>query len=437
MNAAIQVENLTKRYQIGVQAAGYQTLREAITEAAASPFRRLGRWLRRTDDMSPAPDAILALQDISFEIQPGETVGIIGRNGAGKSTLLKILSGITEPSRGRIAYRGRVASLLEVGAGFHQELTGRENIYLNGAILGMTRQEVRKKFDDIVDFAEVSRFLDTPVKRYSSGMYVRLGFAVAAHLESEILLVDEVLAVGDLAFQKRVMGKMNEFGGQGRTVLFVSHNMAAVQGLCRRGLILDEGRLIHDQDIQAASQSYFQLIRSKSNGNGRASFRQTRASEDIQVLEAWITALGELHPEGFATGAPLTFHLRAVAHSPISNPVAFFQINRVGQGPLTRLQNEQAGFHFPRRVEGEFVLSCTPADLFLAPGEYTVTIGVFSGSRRICFLPDALCFSSVPTDFFGTGRIPERTQGCVLCRQKWDFATARQPEVMPSGKEEN
>src|SRR5712691_3252284 len=223
---AIRVEGLGKRYRIG-ERERYRALRDTIADAIKAPLRRL-----RSGRPSLVDNTIWALRDVSLEVAPGEVFGVIGHNGAGKSTLLKILSRITAPSEGRAELRGRVGSLLEVGTGFHPELTGRENVYLNGAILGMRRSEVRRKFDDIVAFAEVEQFLDTPVKRYSSGMAVRLAFAVAAHLEPEILIVDEVLAVGDAAFQRKCLGKMESVGREGRTVLFVSHNMAAVTHLC-------------------------------------------------------------------------------------------------------------------------------------------------------------------------------------------------------------
>lgn len=234
---AITVENISKRYLIDHRARA-DTLRDALTQGVRGLWGRLRQGRLQQEEF-------WALRDINLEVKPGEVLGIIGRNGAGKSTLLKILSRITEPTTGRIQIRGRVASLLEVGTGFHPELSGRENIFLNGAILGMSRAEVARKFDEIVAFAEIERFLDTPVKRYSSGMYVRLAFAVAAHLEPEILIVDEVLAVGDVAFQKKCLGKMKSVAGnQGRTVLFVSHNLHAVQNLCSRGMLLGGGRLV-------------------------------------------------------------------------------------------------------------------------------------------------------------------------------------------------
>lgn len=238
MAPAISVTNLGKMYRLSHQTKRTDSFREAITSTLMSPLRRL-KQLRGTDE---SMEEFWALKDVSFDVQPGEVVGIIGRNGAGKSTLLKILSRIVEPTTGEIRLRGRVASLLEVGTGFHPELTGRENIYLNGSILGMKKREIDRKFDEIVDFAEVEKFLDTPVKRYSSGMYVRLAFAVAAHLDPEILIVDEVLAVGDAEFQKKCLGKMKEVStGRGRTVLFVSHNMLAVQALCQSGIFLENG----------------------------------------------------------------------------------------------------------------------------------------------------------------------------------------------------
>jgi lipopolysaccharide transport system ATP-binding protein len=250
---AIRVDNLSKRYIIDHQRDSRDGLRHVIQSALASPFK----WFKkRRTDAKLSKEEFWALRDVSFEIEKGDTVGIIGRNGAGKSTLLKILSRITHPTAGQVTLNGRVASLLEVGTGFHQELTGRENIFLNGAILGMTRAEIRRKFDEIVAFAEVDRFLDTPVKRYSSGMYVRLAFAVAAHLEPEILIVDEVLAVGDAAFQKKCLGKMGEAAKGGRTVLFVSHNMPAVQTLCRKAIYLDRGKVKESGDVSEVTATY-------------------------------------------------------------------------------------------------------------------------------------------------------------------------------------
>jgi lipopolysaccharide transport system ATP-binding protein len=240
-DTVISVENLSKLYKIGGPTERYSTLRDSLARFAKSPFRRFSA--------APTQD-LWALKDVSFEVKQGDRIGIIGGNGAGKSTLLKLLSRITEPTEGRVRIKGRVASLLEVGTGFHPELTGRENIFLNGAILGMTKQDIKSKFDEIVDFAEIEKFLDTPVKRYSSGMYVRLAFSVAAHLEPDILLVDEVLAVGDVQFQKKCLGKMGSVAKEGRTVVFVSHNMGAVTNLCRRALLIKGGEIVEDATAQ-------------------------------------------------------------------------------------------------------------------------------------------------------------------------------------------
>lgn len=255
----IRVEGLGKRYYIGHQRSRsqYKALRDTLTDALAAPFRRAAKLLRGVaTGAAELDEALWALDDISFEVKRGEAVGIIGRNGAGKTTLLKILSRITEPTKGYAEIRGRVGSLLEVGAGFHPELTGRENIYLNGAILGMKRREIKRKFDEIVAFAEVEKFIDTPVKHFSSGMYLRLAFAVAAHLETEILLVDEVLAVGDIRFQRKCLSRMQVIGKQGRTVLFVSHNMSAITRLCGRIVLLDGGRVQADGPSHEVVSTY-------------------------------------------------------------------------------------------------------------------------------------------------------------------------------------
>ena len=261
-DTVIKVENLSKQYRIGAR-EGYKTFRETLVDAAKAPFRAFKKLNPTSDLRPPTSELIWALKNVSFEVKQGEVVGIIGRNGAGKSTLLKILSQITEPTEGRVELKGRIGSLLEVGTGFHPELTGHENIYLYGAILGMDRWEVTRKFDEIVAFSEIDKFIDTPVKRYSSGMYMRLAFAVAAHMETEILLVDEVLAVGDAVFQKKCLGKMGDVSKEGRTVLFVSHNMAAVKQLCRRGILLEKGLLkINSNDITKLIHSY--IVEDKS-----------------------------------------------------------------------------------------------------------------------------------------------------------------------------
>jgi len=283
---AIQLANISKQYHIGRLREGYKTLREALNEAFLSPFRRAGKLLRgQATGASELDETIWALRDVSFEMKHGELVGLIGRNGTGKSTLLKILSRITQPTTGFAEIWGRVGSLLEVGTGFHDELTGRENIYLNGAILGMKRAEIARKFDEIVDFAEIGKFIDTPVKHYSSGMYLRLAFAVAAHLEPDILLVDEVLAVGDASFQKKCLNKMQDVGEQGRTVLFVSHNMPAITRLCRRTILLDAGQIVQDGPSHQVVSAYL------NSGLGTAAAREwptlsTAPGDDVVRLRA-------------------------------------------------------------------------------------------------------------------------------------------------------
>jgi lipopolysaccharide transport system ATP-binding protein len=293
MKPIIKVENIAKQYRIGASQASYQTLRDTIADAVRSPLRR-----RRRRGGAKADETVWALSDVSFEVLPGEVVGIIGRNGAGKSTVLKILSRITEPTKGRVELYGRVASLLEVGTGFHPELTGRENVFLNGAILGMRRAEIAAKFDEIVAFAEIEKFIDTPVKRYSSGMYLRLAFAVAAHLDPDILIVDEVLAVGDAGFQRKCLNKMQDVRQQGRTVLFVSHNMAAVTRLCRRAILLDEGRVLRDGSSHQVVSAYLGsglgttserrwVDPAQSPGNEKARLSAVRVrTEDGQITDA-------------------------------------------------------------------------------------------------------------------------------------------------------
>ena len=296
MKPIIRVENLSKRYQLGGAQTPYSTLRESLVETAKAPLK----WVKRAGRQS-AGETLWALKDVNFEVMPGEVVGIIGRNGAGKSTLLKVLSRITEPTRGRIELYGRIGSLLEVGTGFHPELTGRENIFLNGAILGMRQTEIAKKFDEIVDFAEIEKFIDTPVKFYSSGMYTRLAFAVAANLEPEVLIVDEVLAVGDAEFQKKCLGKMKSVSDkEGRTVLFVSHNMIAVKNLCQRALYMQKGELTFDADANSVINHYLQ------NGVEMASQRQWSDAEmpgndKIKVRRVAVYAENKLPEEPILT----------------------------------------------------------------------------------------------------------------------------------------
>ena len=312
MKPAIKVENLSKLYRLGTRGkSDYSTLQESLRGAITAPWRRLRQgW---TGGGEEAASKLWALKDIGFEIKPGELVGIIGSNGAGKSTLLKVLSQITEPTHGRVELRGRVGSLLEVGTGFHTELTGRENIFLNGAILGMARREITRKFDEIVAFSGVERFLDTPVKRYSSGMYVRLAFAVAAHLEPEILLVDEVLAVGDVEFQKKCLGKMKDVGQQGRTVLFVSHSIATLQSLCQRGIFMQQGKVVVDDTIERSINAYLQTLEQNAAcAIEERTDRQGRGQIRLKKIE--IFTPGDVPAATLITGMPahFVFHVSEV-----------------------------------------------------------------------------------------------------------------------------
>jgi lipopolysaccharide transport system ATP-binding protein len=303
---ALRVNNLSKEYRIGGRQEQYRTLRDTLTDAFTAPIRRAGRLLRgESGGASGMTERFWALKDVSFEVRRGEVVGIIGRNGAGKSTLLKILSRITEPSSGTAEIYGRVGSLLEVGTGFHPELTGRDNIFLNGAILGMGRAEIERKFDEIVDFAEVEQFIDTPVKHYSSGMYLRLAFAVAAHLEPEILIVDEVLAVGDAAFQKKCLGKIDEVASHGRTVLFVSHNMTAMQSLCDRTVWLHHGRIVENGPTAQVISAYLHTASATMSEQSWPDMESAPGNTKVRIRSARVRAEDGTPIEAIGITTPL------------------------------------------------------------------------------------------------------------------------------------
>ena len=419
-DAVITVENLSKSYLLGHNTgvwASHHTLRDVIgrearnfTRKAIDVFR--GRQVVQGDEV----EEFWALKNVSFEVKRGEVLGIIGRNGAGKSTLLKILSRITEPTRGRINIRGRVSSLLEVGTGFHPELTGRENIYLNGAILGMTQREIRKKFDEIVAFAEVEQFLDTPVKRYSSGMYVRLAFAVAAHLEPEILVVDEVLSVGDAAFQRKCMGKMSDVTQQGRTILLVSHNMTAVLNICSKGLLLSAGRVGVLGDASDCVRQYMREVtqvkqiplefRTDRLGNGSVKFirayfannclstiNEVRSGDDITIVM-------ELENN---TGAPLTrFHVSAPIRDGSDNIICYLSsaLQRNDFDYIPYSKTIRIGIRIPK--------------FQVVPGRYALTLFSTVRDELADWIKGALTFEVQPGDYYGTGKLPVVEQGQFL-----------------------
>jgi lipopolysaccharide transport system ATP-binding protein len=382
--AAITVENLAKSYLVGHRAErsgvhSYTALRDVLGREIGNAARKAldvvrGRQLLAGETV----EEFWALRDVSFEVQEGEVLGIIGRNGAGKSTLLKILSRITEPTRGRVTLRGRVASLLEVGTGFHPELTGRENIFLNGAILGMSRAEIRKKFDEIVAFAEVERFLDTPVKRYSSGMYVRLAFAVAAHLEPEILVVDEVLAVGDAEFQKKCLGKMGEVSRRdGRTVLFVSHNLDAVARICRRGILIDSGCLVFSGSAADAIEEYTRAATSAAETLD--DFRDTRAASRPEFVSVRTTTAAGVPCSVFCQGQPLRIEIAVNLKDSLKRDFAVVLENRDTRPLFTTHLSDCAAL---QPIGGQLTLSVQIDEPAFRNGDYLVSLASFAPDFR-------------------------------------------------------
>lgn len=427
-DTAIRLEGLGKQYRIGKRQEPYATLRDAIASAVASPIRRMARRTRESGRPEPDSPMIWALRDVSCEIRAGEVVAIIGRNGAGKSTLLKILSRITEPTEGLGEIHGRVGSLLEVGTGFHLELTGRENIYLNGVILGMTKGEIDRKFDEIVEFSEVDRFIDTPVKHYSSGMYLRLAFAVAAHLDLDILLVDEVLAVGDMTFQRKCLGRMHDVARQGRTVLFVSHNLAAVEHLCQRGIVLRDGTIAFDGDVKGAIQFYLEDAEdSKVHAATSHSVDLTVSSRSanyrslLRGLELF-TDNGRPVSAGLRIGAPLTAHV----HLELEYPTESFDVglgfdDMSGHRILTAHSLFQPNFNDGKRV-GQQTVICEIPSLTLVPGAYKIRVALNVGGVTTDMVDDAARLTVVPSDYYGTGKVP--WNGTFVLEQHWRIADA-------------
>ncbi len=397
---AIRVRSLGKRYRI------------AVPQPARGAWSRALSWLHPRAPMANGHE-FWALREAEFDVQPGEILGLIGRNGAGKSTLLKILSRVTEPTTGRAVVDGRVGSLLEVGTGFHPELSGRDNIYLNGAILGLTRGEIRRRFDEIVAFAEIERFLDTPVKRYSSGMYVRLAFAVAAHVEPEILLVDEVLAVGDAGFQRKCLGRMSDVSQSGRTIVFVSHNLAAVEGLCRRGIVLESGRLVFDGGVREALQRYMNshgggerrplAERDDRTGNGQFQFQGLRLrgedGEEIPCLTTGRDALLELDFECRATREIRDIEIAIGLDSSLGHRIAH----------LSSSVSSEALETLPRGA-GRILVDLPRVSLL--PGRYHYSLFARAGGEILDWIQNAGTFDVEAGDFYRSGRLPP---GGMIC----------------------
>jgi lipopolysaccharide transport system ATP-binding protein len=436
MTAIIQVTNLSKEYRIGRREAAYGTLRESLVRALRNPLQTLG-------GRAAANEKLWALKDVNVNVEPGEVVGVIGRNGAGKSTFLKILSRITEPTSGRIDLYGRVGSLLEVGTGFHPELTGRENIYLSGALLGMKRAEIQRKFDEIVEFAELEKFLDTTVKYYSSGMYMRLAFAVAAHLEPEILLVDEVLAVGDAAFQKKCLGKMRDVANHGRTVLFVSHNMTAVNQLCSRCLLIADGRLVMNGQTADVVAAYLQA----GSGGGAESvwqdLRRAPGNENIKLHAVRVKSHGIIKSEvdidkevevevEFWNRRPGARNLCVTIYLLDSNGTVVLS---TGNTPAANALPEE-WFDKPH-PEGLFRAICTLPANFLNEGLYYITVYVVTlGPLAVeVEAPHVLSFRVFDTGVLreagGGGNWP----GVVRVRLPWTTELVA-PQAIPSAPEQ-
>ncbi len=403
-NPMIQVEKLSKSYWVGHQSEQggrrYQALRDVLAQQGRQFYRKAVDMLKgRQIIQGDRVEEFYALRDVSFDVHQGEVIGVIGRNGAGKSTLLKVLSRITEPTGGRVVLRGRVASLLEVGTGFHPELTGRENIFLNGAILGMKRAEIRRKFDEIVAFAGVERFLDTPVKRYSSGMYVRLAFAVAAHLEPEILVVDEVLAVGDAEFQKKCLGKMHDIANkEGRTVLFVSHNMAAIRTLCSRAILLNGGQLSYEGSVEKAVDSY--LTSGDADEMASLSFHADKGRGEACSL----SILGETRSLRMFCGERLKIGVRFESpeeHCRVGFSIVIRRMDdtpAVGMG--THVQAVKPSTAYSRR----WLLEADLGKIPLNAGNYQLSLYVIEGEREVARFSRAFSLTVVEADVFGWGK---------------------------------
>ncbi len=413
MKPIIKVENLSKQYKLGTRPAHYATLRETFSKAALSPLQTLSRTNRKKGE------SFWALRDVSFEVEPGEVVGIIGRNGAGKSTLLKILSRITEPTRGRIELYGNANSLLEVGTGFHPELTGRENIFVNGAILGMKNFEIKRLFDEIVAFADIEKFLDTAVKHYSSGMYMRLAFSVAAHLNPDILIIDEVLSVGDQQFQKKCLGKVQDVAKSGRTVLFVSHNMAAVENLCRRAIVLEQGKIIFAGEQTRAISHYVESINKNFDSNLKERADRTGSGE-VRVTAIEIKDLdgNPLYNVMSGQDVDIYFHFETSQNYQRSNVIMGFMVRTYLDVPVFLQHNRLTGDDWDSLpAAGAFV--CRIRRLPLPPACYRLGFSVMCDNEYLDRIDDASELNAIEGDFYGSGEVPPISHGCCLVDAEW------------------
>lgn len=393
----LEVEDISKQYRLGVVGTG--TLAHDVNRwwnkvrGKEDPYLRVGE----SNDRSTKGNSeyVWALQDINFHVKKGEVLGIIGKNGAGKSTLLKILSKVTGPTTGTIYSNGRIASLLEVGTGFHPELTGRENIYLNGAILGMSKSEIRSKEDKIVSFSGCERYIDTPVKRYSSGMRVRLAFAVAAHLEPDILVIDEVLAVGDAEFQKKAIGKMQDISkGDGRTVLFVSHNMAAVQDLCTRAIVLENGKLVFNGSVEDAINQY---LNTKKVSSGFVDFTGNDESYKAKFSRFEILNSNEEISSSFNSGSPMRFKISVALKSEIRNPIFSLRISNANNvNIITWRSNDYVNEPLPKKQSTDFCINIISKKLFLLDSVYSVSMSFLDGKELLDFYDKFIHFEVLP-----------------------------------------
>jgi lipopolysaccharide transport system ATP-binding protein len=410
-DTVIHVEGLGKRYKLGATVGSYGRLTETISESA----KRLSRRARGISVEPRVRGHIDALSDISLEVRAGEVVGFVGANGAGKSTLLKVLSRITEPTSGRAELRGRVSALLEVGTGFHPELTGRENIYLNGSVLGMRRSDIRARFDSIVEFAEVSKFLDTPVKRFSSGMYVRLAFAVAAHLEPDILVVDEVLSVGDAAFQRKSLGKMEQVAGEGRTVIFVSHNMALIQALCERAYLLRHGRLIYEGPVRKVVNEYLgSLAATVSVPVGEREDRRGDGSVRVTGLE-----IESLEPDAvIRSGCRLRITLRYEAGRPLDRSRFIISIYDTTRTGIYFLESDAKDF-LPDVLPASGSVSCVTGPLAVTPGVCYVNLSVVRAGVTADFVDNVATFDVATDQMYGIRQLPSRDAAVAIVDQQW------------------